>query len=117
MSERQARILLLSRQSRGVQLRGSFLNQLAQALHSHVSAELLQGLPLTDNLRAVATHRYQAARLGEGISTLYDFECKDRALALRVGTALAIALGSEPTFLLTKQSEFCGAVALEASQV
>jgi hypothetical protein len=115
MRRRLQRIGELARENKGHQMRPAFLGSLTQALNSPVDVGALQSLRLTDELASVAKRSYLASRQGKGLSMRQAFRANERDLALSAAKAMADELQGEPASLLTKQSQFCRAVSLEAA--
>ena len=111
-SERQARIGLLSRVASGKQVLPSYLAALSSATGSEITLAMLTDLPEYDSLLEHFQREYKKAKApgSTALSVIYSKERK--RIVFSVTSCFARWL-NEPIFLLTKQSETCGAVRLE----
>lgn len=109
---REQRIGLLSRKNRGRLERPAFIAALSSALSRKITAESFLDLERTDELIAKFRTGYQASLTAP--TNVHRIMCSASQIAwlLSVLACLSSRLPSECSFLLTKQSEFCGAVEL-----
>jgi hypothetical protein len=115
-TERQAKISLLSRASRGKLILPNYLAELSSAIGTEVTPAMLTGLEERDRLFEQFRKGYQEVKTLDAItfSKTYTREEKDSVLAAT--SRLAERL-NEAVFLLTKRSETCGAVRLNGDRL
>ena len=107
-SERQEKIKLLSRSSKGKDLLPGYLLSLSDAVGSRIAREMLTGLQERDLLEAHFRRGYSESKAsGRVFSTTYSLD--GRSAVIRTVTCFADWL-DEIVFLLLKESEYCGAV-------
>src|SRR5579871_4930029 len=115
-NERQPKIGLLSRASKGKLILPNYLAALSSAVETEVTPAMLTDLKERDSLLKRFRMAYREAKASEAItfSKTYPREKKDNVLAIT--SCLGERL-DEIVFLLTKQSETCGAVKLSGGRL
>lgn len=115
MRERQERIALLSRMNRGRAETPSFLEGLSKILGEPVQSDALVSLPTTDTLIQAFRAGYRTTLEGRAFCYRRFFPDQEKNLVLRLADRMAERLSDEPALLLTKMSEYCGAVRVGVS--
>lgn len=108
--DRMERIGLLSRQEKGRTQIPQYLHDLGQALGKLVGTDSLLDLGLTDEATRVFAQRYQSAIKSPSGAFIRRFPMGSEVSAYALLTCMAGILADVDVVLLTKFSEFCGAV-------
>ena len=112
-SERQSRIGLLSRTSKGRAVLPGYLAALSRVTDSEVTATMLTGLEERDSLLELFRIGYQNTRDSGTIGFSKTYRAGSEQVAFNLVRCLGDQL-NEVVFLITKESETCGAVCLPA---
>lgn len=94
-----------------------FLAGLSKALECAVGRDAIQPLPETDLLWKIYGDGYGQARVGAAWSYRQIFSEAEATNVSPMLERLSISLVEETAFLLTKQSEICGAVEVDVSNL
>jgi hypothetical protein len=106
------RIRLLSRMNRGRTAIPSFLSRLSEAVGEPVGADSLVPLPETDVLMDSLRRGYQLCAKDNTVGYRKFFSPQETRLVFQIANCLAQQVPKEIAFLVTKLSEYCGAVRL-----
>jgi|KBSMisStaDraftv2_1062788.scaffolds.fasta_scaffold247460_2 hypothetical protein len=111
---RQARLSLLARENLGRRERPVFLTDLSAALGNDVEIAHLADLLLTDVLEGKLTEQYQALVRGSGSGFLRTYSTQQSARLFDMTKQMSLKIGRNRAYLLTKRSNTCGAVIVQA---
>jgi hypothetical protein len=117
MENRRLRIQQLARESRGRFARPAFLDGLSRILNRTVDPKELVSLPETDRILGAYRKGYEATVRDSALAYRSHFSIEQIGRVLQLAGFLAKRLSGERVFLLTKQSEYCGAIQLNAEGV
>lgn len=115
-SDRQEKIGFLSRAARGKVILPTFLASLSVATESEMSESMLTDLPGRDQLLAHFREGYASSKASGAVKFSKTYEAGKRDTLFKVISCFAERV-DEPVFLLTRDSEFCGAVRLHGGQL
>lgn len=114
---RRDRLRLLSRMNRGRTEAPSFLLSLSRIISEPVEAEALVSLPETDALREAFRVGYQSLRKEGTVGYRRLFSLSQSKRVFQLADCFADQIANERAFLLTRLSEYCGAVNLSLSSL
>lgn len=117
MEERQERISILSRRSRGAALRPTFLTELSTALGVAITPEHLLDLTETDTVRRILNEGYRVVLENRQPSFRKFFSKAQESHLLYLVDCLNSRIGAEDVVLHIKGSELCGAIVSQASTI
>jgi len=117
MDSRREKIGLLSRINRGKTATPAFMASLSEALECALQGESIQSLTETDSLWGIYGIGYSEAVKGASCSYRHMFSRDEAVKVFQMADCLARSLSGEKAFLLSKQSEICGAVEVEAANL
>jgi hypothetical protein len=110
LQTRNEKIQLLTRLNEGKKLIPSFLAELSEAIGGQIDSTALATLPDTDSLLETFRAGYQRSKTADGMVYQRYFRSHQKAKLFEISDCIGKRLSAETTFLITKNSHFCGAV-------
>jgi hypothetical protein len=116
MNERQQRISELVRENRGRAAKLEFIQRLSILLRKEFDESSFADFEATDELRRLTGEGYESAK--DPREPGYDcyFSRAEEAYVFSLVACVGTKIKGEPAFVLFRQSELCGAVAMEATE-